>query len=110
MIEALGFARSDAQALIGTPVTISYRDLSGNPQKVQAIIQYANPFGFAATQVGTGQLLLFTYGQITSVSEVSPEFSWKDLFIYGGVTAAFIWIFGKYFGADRLWKKKKRRP
>ena len=48
MIEALGFVRSDAQALIGTPVTISYRDLSGNPQKTQAIIQYANPFGFAA--------------------------------------------------------------
>ena len=107
-MEALGFAQIDAQALIGIEVMISYHDLGGNPQKTQAVIKYVTPFGFAAVQV-TGDLLLLAYGQIVSVSRVSSELGWKDLLIYGGGAAIFIFAFGKLFGADRLWKKRKRR-
>lgn len=106
MLASLGFAQSDAQALVGVPVTISYRDSSGNQKSVSATIQYVTPIGFAAIQATTGQFMVFTYAQIVSVTKVQAPFNWKNLLLYGGGSLAFVFIFGRYLGVDRLWKKR----
>lgn len=106
MLSSLGFAQSDAKALVGVPATISYRDSSGNQKSVSATIQYVTPIGFAAIQAGTGQFMVFTYAQIVSAAKIQGGFNWKNLALYGGGTLAFAVIFGRYFGIDRLWKKR----
>lgn len=104
MTGSLGFVQSEAQALIGIPATISYRDSLGNQKSVSATIKYVTPIGFAAIQAGTGQILLFTYAQVVSVAKIQAPFNWNNLLLYGGGTLAFAFIFGRMFGIDRLLK------
>jgi len=104
MMESLGFLQSEAQAMVGIPVIISYRDTSGKLTSVSATIRYVTPIGFAATQATTGQIMLFAYGQIVSVEKVQT-FNWKDLLLYGGGTLAFVVVFGR-FGVEQLWKRR----